>query len=198
MNAYSNRGRVLPAAALLLALVAVVAVVASGALGRAGSQGPTPSASPSGTPTPTPEATPTPTPTPVPSPVPSDEPADGLHRLDLTTVDGNDVAIVIDDQTGTIVKVSSGNPGDGMSVRWLDMKIENVDDRTLRLTWVGLPVDDEVELFVSRTGGKLDLRFVQPAPYPNTDAMGSDRVLMVEFDGPVSAGEVVFSFETPD
>ena len=195
MNAYSNRGRVLPVAAVVLALIAVVAIVASGALGRAGSAGPMPSATPSGTPKPTPVVTPTPTP--VVTPTPSDEPADGLYRLDLTTVDGNDVAIVIDDQTGTIVKVSSGKPGDGMSVRWLDMKIENVDDRTLRLTWVGLPVDDEVELSVSRIGGRLDLRFVQPAPYPNTDAMGSDRVLVVEFDGPVSADDVSFSFETP-
>ncbi len=196
MNAYSNRGRVRPVAALVLGLLAVVAVVASGALGRAGSGGPAPSATPSGTPNPTPVVTPTPTP--VVTPTPSDEPADGLYHLDLTTVDGNDVAIVIDDQTGTIATVASGNPGDGMSVRWLDMKIENVDDRTLRLTWVGLPVDDEVQLSVSPTDGKLDLQFVQPAPYPNTDAMGSDRVLVVEFDGPVSADEVVFSFKTPD
>lgn len=191
MNAYSNRGRVLPAAALLLALIAAVAVVASGALGRAGSQGPTPSAPPSGTPKPTPEATPTPT----PPAEPSDAPADGIFDVALDTLDEHDVTIVVDDATGTIVKASTGTPDDGMSVRWFDLKVENVDAKTLRLIWVGLPVDEAMQLSVTRNDGKLHLRFVQASPPMYSDAMGYDRNLVVAFDQPVSAGDVTFSFE---
>lgn len=191
MNAYSNRGRVLPAAALLLALIAVVAVVASGALGRAGSDGPTPSAPPSASPTPTPEATPTPT----PPAQPSDEPADGIFDVDLDKLDDHDVTIVVDDATGTIVKASTGTPDNGMSVRWFDLKVENVDAKTLRLIWVGLPVDEEMPLSVTRKDGKLHLRFVQDSPPMYSDAMGYDRNLIVTFDQPVSADDVTFSFE---
>jgi hypothetical protein len=192
MNTFSIRGRALPAATLLLALIAVVAVVASGALGRAGNlPQPTPSPSPSGSPT----STPAPTPTAEPSAEPSDEPADGVFDVDLDTVDDHDVSVVVDDATGSIVKVSSGSPVDGMSVRWSDMKIENVDATTLRLTWVGLPLDEQINLFVADVDGKLSLRFVQAAPPPYSDAMGYDRILVVTFDGPVSADHVEFSFE---
>jgi hypothetical protein len=186
MNTSTFRGRALPAAALLLALVAVVAVVASGALGRAGDPGkPYPSAPPSNPPTSTPKPTPT----------PSGAPANGIFDVDLKTVDDTDVTIVVDDATGTVVKASSGDPGDGMSVRWFDMKVENVDAKTLRLTWVGLPVDAQARLLVSRDDGKLRLRFFQPAPPINSDALGHDRILVLMFDEPVSADDVVYSFQ---
>lgn len=187
MNSISIRGRVLPAVALLIALVAVVAVVASGALSRAGDPGrPGPSAPPS--------AAPTPKPTPTPTPEPNETP-DGIFNLDLDTVDDHDVTIVVDDTTGTVVKVSSGSPRDGMSVRWFDMLVENLDATTLRLTWVGLPVDETVRLFVSEEDGKLRLQFAQAAPPINSDAMGYDRILVVKFDGPVSADDVTWSMQ---
>jgi hypothetical protein len=199
MNANSFRGRAVPVAALLLALIAVVAVVASGALGRAGDPAdPIPSASP--TPTSTPTSTPTrpaatPTPRPTPTAEPTESPADGNFEVDLDTVDDHDITILVDDATGTIVKVASGTPGDGMSVRWFDMKVENVDARTLRFTWVGLPVDEQIDLSVARDGGKLRLRFVQAAPPANSDAMGHDRELLVTFDEPVAAEDIAWSFE---
>jgi hypothetical protein len=183
----SIRGRALPAAALLIALVAVVAVVASGALGRAGDPGqPTPSASP----------TPRPTPKPTPSarPEPSESP-DGIFNLDLNTVDDHDVRIVIDDRTGTIVDARSGNAGDGMSVRWFDMTVENLDAETLRLTWVGLPRDETVRLFVIEEQGNVKLAFVQAAPPNNSDALGFDRIVVLKFDAPVRAEDVTWSMQ---
>lgn len=184
------RGRALPAAALLIALVAVIAVVASGALGRAGDPGtPTPSAPPSAKPTPKP------TPTPTPTPEPSETPADGIFNFDLDTVDDHDVTIVVDDRTGTVVEVSSGNPRDGMSVRWFDMIVENVDANTLRLTWVGLPVDETVRLFVFEVDAKLKLVFAQAAPPVNSDAMGFDRIVVLKFDAPVRAEDVTWSMQ---
>jgi hypothetical protein len=186
MNTYSSRGRALPVAALLLALVAVVAIVASGAFGRAGDPGkPTPSAPPSGAPTPTPK----------PTPKPSDKPAGPIFTVDLKSLDNNDVKVIIDDKTGAIVDAVSGNPGDGMSVRWFDMIVENVDAKTLRLTWVGLPVEEDIKLSVSRDDGKLRLRMVQASPPMNSDALGFDRVVVVTFDEPISADDVVYSFQ---
>jgi hypothetical protein len=187
MNSTSIRGRALPAAALLIALVAGVAVVASGALGRAGDPaGPTPSAPPS--------AAPTPKPTPTPTPEPSETP-DGIFNLDLNTVDDHVVKIVVDDRTGTVVDARSGNAGDGMSVRWFDMKVENLDAETLRLTWVGLPRDETVRLFVIEEHGKVKLAFVQAAPPNNSDAMGYDRIVVVKFNAPVRAEDVTWSMQ---
>lgn len=186
MNTPTFRGRALPAAAILLALIAVVFVVASGALGRAGDPGkPDPSAPPSNPPTSTPK--------PAPTATPSGAPANGIFDVDLNTIDDNEVTIVVDDSTGTIVKAVSGDPVDGMSVRWFDMKVENVDAKTLRLTWVGLPVDAQAKLLVSRDDGKLRLRFFQPAPPSNSDALGHDRILILTFDEPVAAADVVYS-----
>lgn len=187
MNSRSIRGRALPTAALLIVLVAAVAVVASGALGRAGDPAPTPSAPPS--------AAPTPKPTPTTTPEPSESPADGFFNLDLDTADDHDVSIIVEDRTGTIVDVKSGRAGDGMSVRWLDMKVENVDAETLRFTWVGLPRDETVRLFVFEERGEVKLAFAQAAPPNNSDALGSDRVLVVKFDAPVRAEDVTWSMQ---
>lgn len=38
-------------------------------------------------------------------------------------------------------------------------------------------------------------RFFQPAPPSNSDAMGHDRILVLTFDEPVSADDVVYSFQ---
>jgi hypothetical protein len=182
MNRSSSiRGIALPTAAFGLALVAILAIVASGALGRAaGPGGPSPS---------NPPATPPPTshPSPVPSPESSDPPAEGPLTVDLDIVDRSDVSVVIDDKTGRLVGARTGSAGDGMSVRWYTLKVETIDEQTLRLSWVGFAVDDELELGISSNDGKLRVRMVQAVPPPNTDSMGHDRVLVLEFDGPVRA-----------
>jgi hypothetical protein len=185
MNSRSIRGRALPAAALLFVLGAVVAVVASGALGRTGGAGPTPSAPPSATPTPNP----------TPTPEPTETPPGGIFTVDLNTVDDHDVSIIVDDRTGTVVEVTSGNAGDGMSVRWFDMKVENLDAETLRLTWVGLPRDEAVRLFVFEENGKPKLTFVQAAPPSNSDALGIDRIVVLKFDAAIRAEDVVWSMQ---
>ena len=47
-------------------------------------------------------------------------------------------------------------------------------------------------------GDGVLLRFGQNMPYPNTDAMGADRVLVLTFDQPVAAEDVVAEFTTAD
>jgi hypothetical protein len=52
------------------------------------------------------------------------------------------------------------------------------------------PGDDVADLGVSGAAGAYVLTVVQPGPYPYTDAMGEDRVLILTFDAPVSADDV--------
>ena len=175
-----------------LVLVAVVAVVATGAFGR------TPTATPS--PVPSPTLAPTPAPTVVPVPVPSVPPstppaADADFDVALRDLTGHDVSVVIEDKTGSLVKAESGNPGDGMSVRWFDVRVENIDAETLRVVWVGLGRDEVVRLGVSHVDGKIRLRFVQAAPPAYSDATGYDRVLNLKFDVPVRSEDVLATIQ---
>jgi hypothetical protein len=199
----SNRGQVMAAAALALALVGVVAVVAinPGTSGAPASPVPSqapdggPSAPPVATPTPEPSAPATPAPaTPAPSEQPSDDPSDGRIDVDLDTATDHDVSVVITDRSGSVVGVTSGRAGDGMSVRWFDVEVENVDGNTIRVTWVGLPRDEVVSLGISEADGTFTLDFVQDAPPANSDATGFDRVLVIAFDSPVDATDVEVEF----
>lgn len=177
----SARGLALPAA-ILIALVAVLALVASGALGRAADPTPPPSGSPSAPPTEQPTASPT--------DKPGESPSDGKIRIPLENATDHDVTAVIDDATGKVVEVRSGKPGDGMSVRWHDYKVENVDDTTVRIVWVGLPYSEDVDVTVSEKDGAYAVEIVQKGPVANSDAVGYDRILVVEFGGQVKAEDV--------
>lgn len=189
----TSRSLALPVSAIVLGVL-VLAVVAGGALGRAADPG---SPSPSIVPSAPPSVAPSPKPSATPSVAPSDVPADGSIVVKLDIATPHDVSVVIDDETGRLVKASSGRAGDGMSVRWYTMAVENVDAETLRVTWSGYSVDDELELRVDEVDGKIALSLLQAGPLPNTDALGADRVLVLEFDRPVSAEDVVTSVEGP-
>jgi hypothetical protein len=184
----TSAGLALPVAAIVLAVVALSAFVGGTVAGRRGD--PTPPL-PSVPASPTPSAQPSPTPT----PEPTDGPSDGKVEVDLENLLGDDVSVVIEDRTGMLVEATSGRPGDGMSTRWFDMKVENLDDQTLRVTWVGLPGDAEVGLSISRVDGELRLRMVQPGPPAQSDALGYDRELVLEFDAPVDADDVLTSIQ---
>jgi hypothetical protein len=186
----SNRGQVMAATALALALIGVVAVVAinPGPFGAPASPGPNqaPSDGPSAPPSAPPVATPT--------PAPREDPSDGRIDVDLDTATDHDVSVGVLDRSGSVVDVTSGLAGDGMSVRWFDVKVENVDDNTIRVTWVGLPRDEVVSLGISESDGNFAFDFVQAAPPANSDATGFDRVLVVTFDAPVDAADIEVEF----
>jgi hypothetical protein len=174
-----------PVIVLSVALVVVYAMSASGVLGG----GPQPSDPPK--PTPSPTAAPTLTPT----PVPTQPPTGGPTKVDLDIATDHDVAVVITDQSGTLAKAATGRAGDGMSVRWGDSKVENVDASTVRLTWVGLPRDEELTLSIKATGGTYELVLVQAAPPTDSDAIGFDRVLVLTFDSDVSVDDIRVSLQ---
>jgi class 3 adenylate cyclase len=83
-----------------------------------------------------------------------------------------------------------------MSVRWGDVQVENVDADTLRVTWVGLPVDAEIRLQVKAKGDGFVLAFTQPAPPKDSDAVGFDRVLVLDFASAVRSQDVQATFAT--
>ena len=168
-----------PVAGFLLVLATLALVAACGAAA--------PSSAPA---TPVPSA-PAQTEQPSEAP-PSDAAGDG--GIELDTVDDSRVVVVVDDQSGKVAAVRSGTAKDGMSVKWFDVVIENVDADTLRVTWVGLPVDVEIALGVHANGDGYELAFVQPGPPENSDAIGFDRVLEIDFAAPVDAGDVTATF----
>jgi hypothetical protein len=187
----SPRGSALPAAGLVLGIGAAVVLAAGLVLGRSTGAG-TPA-----TPDPSPVVTPGPSDRPsVPPPAkPTDPPQDGVTKVDLDIATDHDVAVIIRDETGKLIDARSGRASDGMSVRWYVLKVENVDESTLRLTWVGFGADDDVDLYVGSNGGNLRLRMVQPGPPPQSDAVGFDRVLILRFDEPVDAADVQASIQ---
>lgn len=169
-----------------LALPAVLAIAIAACSAPAGAQ---PSSSPSLSPTPPPVAT--------PSPDPSSRPSPGTpsgHVIDLDVADDHDVSVVVENVTGHPVRVTSGRAADGMSVRWGDAKVVNLDDSTVRVTWVGLPLDERVDLRIAIDNGPILLTFAQKAPPANSDATGYDRVIVLSFDTPVQADEVLVAF----
>lgn len=184
----------LPGAALFAA-VTVLILVAGGALGRAAEPSPGPSDRPSSPPSVEPSTPASPQPTVKPTVEPSDDPADGLITVDLDNLTDHDVSVVIEDETGILGGATSGQAGDGMSVRWLDVKVENLDATTLRVVWVGLPRDEQVQLSISEDDGTYRLGFVQAAPPANTDALGYDRILVLRFDAEVSSEDVKVTFQ---
>jgi hypothetical protein len=170
-----------------MALSVVVVFAADAAYGHR----PAPT-SPTDRPIATPVATPTIAPA-RPTAVPSGSPTAGDIAVPLKNLTGDDVSVVIDDKTGTLDVASSGTPGDGMSVRWFDVKVENIDADTLRVVWVGLPRDEIVELAITQADGTIRLAFVQDAPPANSDALGFDRVLELSLDGSIRSENVVTS-----
>lgn len=181
-----NRSRLLSLAAALVAAVIVAAV----AFGRGGEP-----VAPGGSPIPSAPASPVPV-----QPSPSQDPEAPIV-VDLETADGHDVTVEIVDELGWIVGAETGHPGDGMSVEPYTLQVENVDEDTLRLTWVDFALDRELKLHLIQGQDELFLVLIQPEAPDATDAMGFDRVLLVDFDEPISADDLApflqEGFDTP-
>ena len=105
--------------------------------------------------------------------------------VDLETADGHDVHVDIVDRYGLLESAESGHPAEGMSVEPYTLQIENMDERTLKLTWVDFAIDNALALHFFQDGKVLVM--VQPEPDGDVDAMGHDRALILTYDDPVSA-----------
>jgi len=210
----SRPNRLSVPAAITVVAVAVIALIASGVLrptpvsgvpptnapwvpsvppAPANPEPATPAPATPAVPAPTIPATPVPA-TPAPSVDPDGEP-DNVTTVDLDVATDHDVRVTVVDDGGTLVGIRSGHAGDGMSVRWFDLKVENLDSSTLRLTWIGFAADDESVLNVGENDGRVQLALSVAGPPPNSDATGYDRVLVLEFDHDVNADDVTFTVQ---
>jgi hypothetical protein len=183
----ASRGQVQPVVAIALGVVAVVSIAVAVAVTRPGASA---DATASTRPSTPPSSAPSAKPTSVPTTTPSATPTAGRISVDLQNATDHDVTLLIHGEIATVVKAESGTPGDGMSVRWHDSLVKNADERTIRVTWVGLPGDETVDLDIVERNGAYRLTLVQAGPYPYTDAMGEDRIVFLTFDHAVSAADV--------
>jgi hypothetical protein len=199
----SSTGGIRPAVAIAFAGAAIVVLAATAfAVGGGNPAAPPTPARPSASvvagapPVTTPQPTsqpvdPTPVPTakPAPRPTHANSPVDPAPiRVDLETVDGHVVRVDIVDLTGILVTAVSGSPAAGASADGL--AVENIDARTLRLTWVDFPIDNVDALNIEWFDGHLRLVMVEPEPTGVTDAIGFDRQLVLTFAEPISAADV--------
>ena len=191
---YPKAGRFAAAGLVAGALVLAVGAAALGA-GRQPVAEPSPTPSYQPTSIPTPSSVPTTAPTPIPaSPQPTSSPGKIPAVVVLDTFDRVDPRVVVEDQSGMLTDIRTGKAGDGMSVRWNDAIVDQIDANTIRVTWVGFPGEEQIGLSIDASGGAPVLVFDQKAPYANTDALGADRVLVLTFDGAVDAAEVEVAF----
>jgi hypothetical protein len=172
--------RILASSVGAIAAVAILAAVALGGTPK-----------PTITPSPAPVATPSPIATPAPTPVPSDGGNDAMPlTVNLDNATDDDVRVDIVDGTGILVGAESGTPGDGASVAPYTLKVENIDAKTLKLTWVDYPIDNALALFIDANDDSYRFVLVQPEPTGETDAMAFDRELVLTFSEPISASQV--------
>ena len=172
--------RALPlVAALGLLLVAVVAVATVGGVFNRQPVVVPPIESPSVSPAP---ATPSPAPTASPSPA--------IVRVDLLANDGRVLSTIeIVDESGTLVRAGTGQPGEGGSQSTPDKAdVENdaTDPTTVVLTWTGLFDSDDRRLTIAPDGRTMT---IEVAPGQG-DLLPVDRQLILTFSGPVPNAEV--------
>ena len=140
----------------------------------------------------TPEPTVVPEPTDVPDPTVAPEPTDDMVDvptvINLETADGHDVTVDLSEIAHLLDGAESGHPADGMSVEPYTLSIENLDERTLKLTWVDFGIDNKLALYLFQDGKVLVM--VQPEPTTDVDAIGFDRELILTFKEPVSADDI--------
>jgi hypothetical protein len=188
--------RLPPVPSLLLAGSVILVAAACAAVGTGAPSGTAGvPASPSPTTVPSPTATPVPataspaqsvTPTAGPS-ADTDPGSDAIPmKVDLANATHHKVYVDIVDQSGKVVAGTSGKPGDGASVATKTLKVENIDSKTLRLTWTDIPGNNALGLYID----KSLTHFVLVQPEHDGDAIPFDRILILKFSQPVSAQNI--------
>ena len=140
--------------------------------------------------TPAPVVTPDPVETadPIVPPDPTDDAVDVPSVISLETADGANVTVDLTEIVDHLDAAASGHPAEGMSVEPYTLQLENLDERTLKLTWVDFGIDNELALYRFQEGKVLVM--VQPEPDGAVDAMGFDRELILTFKEPISADDI--------
>jgi hypothetical protein len=103
--------------------------------------------------------------------------------VNLANATNDKVYVDIVDQSGKVVSATTGHPGGGATVATGTLKVEQVDARTLRLTWTDIPGDNALGLYIDKTL----THFILVQPQHDGDSIPYDRILILKFSAPVSA-----------
>jgi hypothetical protein len=163
-----------------LALLLAAAVVIGGGAFRPAVQIPVPAVSPSST----------------PSVVlsPTGPPVAGII-VDLEVTAGQPQTVDVVDGSGLLVAASSGRPNadGGQSFPVDSVDVTNLDDTTLQLGWAGFPCATDHGFAIDETARTMVL--TRPECVGETDAIGVDRILILEFSEPIDAADVTVTIE---
>jgi hypothetical protein len=184
MNTTARSLSMPPLPALLLALAVVLTAAACAAVAGPSGQ---PSTTPA-QPTASPSVPASPSVAPSPTASASEQPgSDAMPiKVDLANVGNHNVYIDVVDRSGKVVSGSSGRPGDGASIPERVVKIENIDSKTLRLTWSGIVGDNALALYIDETATK----FVLVQPEVDGDTFPVDRILILKFSQDIPASGI--------
>ena len=177
------------AVVLVAAGAILVAAIGFGGLGRNNSGGaPLPSGSPTVSPSPSPSDSPSVSPSPIvtPSPKPTRDPNAPPIKVRLTAGNGSTFDLDIVDYSLLIRAAEAGVPGDGASVPWGEVKVEQLDSRTLRLTWVNLAGSGRGWMTLDEAGERIVI--AQPEYFG--DSVAFDRELVLRFVEDVDAEDL--------
>jgi hypothetical protein len=170
--------------ALVLAVVALVAATLG--LGVVGSQlGLTPPIIPITSPGPSVPASPSASPSPTPAPTP----------ITVSIIDtlGKDVTATIEDASGLLTGASSEQPSDGGVVAGDELAITNDGPNRLRLEWTDLPCGAQYLVTIDASGSAIAVS----REACGGDLLPMDRILVLEFSGPVDAADVAGTVDLP-
>jgi hypothetical protein len=137
----------------------------------------------------------TPEPSPIATPEPTPAPTDGGEdaipiTVHLDTNTAADVYVDIVDRIGILGEAVTGHPAEGASIEPGVLRVENVDERTLRLSWSSWVLTGGLALALEEGDAGYRFTLVLPEPTDSTDAMAVDHMLLLTFDEPVSAQDV--------
>ncbi|MEW6225365.1 MAG: hypothetical protein AB1627_12135 [Chloroflexota bacterium] len=169
----------MPRFTITLAGLAVVAAMTVAACGGASAQPPTPE--PSGPPVTE------------PSPAPSLAPAPAPITVSIIDPYGKDVTATIDDASGRLVRATSAQPSDGGVVPGDQLSIANDGPNRLRLEWTDLPCGTGYRIAID--AGATAIAVSREAC--GGDLLPTDRIVVLEFSGPIDAADVAGSVDLP-
>ena len=129
---------------------------------------------------------------PVASPSAPGDGGDGSETyVELETRGGQTPRALVKDLTDSLAGAATGHPAEGVSVGWDEVRVESIDDDSIRLTWSDYPIANEYAVMIAiDEDGRFGIQVVRPAPTTDTDTVALDRVLVLDFHVAVPLSDI--------
>jgi hypothetical protein len=121
-------------------------------------------------------------------------PDGGETIVELETTAPQSSFATILDFTDSLAGASSGQPEEGVSVGWDEVRVESIDDDSIKLTWSDYPIANTYGVqIVIGYDGTFGIQVARPMPTTDTDSIALDRVLVLDFHVAVPLTDVAAS-----